>query len=103
MEYPWDIIKKAWALGLINSHIPKDCGMQIKCCSGSADKDNCSFCAFTSNPFPSYFFPLLFLSPLSASHLSPLFLSHVFYFSIPFIIILLPLSSLLSVVLKQFR
>jgi len=29
MEYPWDIIKKAWALGLMNSHIPKDCGMRI--------------------------------------------------------------------------
>jgi acyl-CoA dehydrogenase len=27
MEYPWDIIKKAWALGLVNTHIPKDCGM----------------------------------------------------------------------------
>jgi acyl-CoA dehydrogenase len=29
MEYPWDIIKKAWALGLLNTHIPKDCGTQI--------------------------------------------------------------------------
>jgi len=26
MEYPWDLIKKAWALGLINVHIPKHCG-----------------------------------------------------------------------------
>jgi acyl-CoA dehydrogenase len=29
MEYPWDVIKKAWALGLINIHIPKDYGTQI--------------------------------------------------------------------------
>jgi acyl-CoA dehydrogenase len=29
MEYPWDIVKKAWALGLVNNHIPKDFGMQI--------------------------------------------------------------------------
>jgi len=29
MEYPWDIIKKAWTLGLLNTHIPKDCGTQI--------------------------------------------------------------------------
>jgi len=26
MEYPWDIVKKAWALGLLNVHIPKDFG-----------------------------------------------------------------------------
>jgi hypothetical protein len=32
MEYPWDLIKKAWALGLINVHIPKHCGMQIRWC-----------------------------------------------------------------------
>lgn len=25
-EYPWDIIKKAWGLGLINTHIPSSCG-----------------------------------------------------------------------------
>ncbi|KAL5012183.1 hypothetical protein ScPMuIL_010734 [Solemya velum] len=25
-EYPWDIIKKAWALGLMNTHIPSDIG-----------------------------------------------------------------------------
>lgn len=25
-EYPWDIIKKAWSLGLINSHIPAEIG-----------------------------------------------------------------------------
>jgi acyl-CoA dehydrogenase len=29
MEYPWHIIKTAWALGLINTHIPKNCGTQI--------------------------------------------------------------------------
>ncbi|KAK7095108.1 medium-chain specific acyl-CoA dehydrogenase, mitochondrial-like [Littorina saxatilis] len=29
-EYPWDIIKKAWSLGLMNSHIPEHCGgMQL--------------------------------------------------------------------------
>lgn len=25
-EYPWEIIKKAWELGLTNSHIPADIG-----------------------------------------------------------------------------
>ncbi|XP_011503730.1 PREDICTED: probable medium-chain specific acyl-CoA dehydrogenase, mitochondrial [Ceratosolen solmsi marchali] len=25
-NYPWDIVKKAWALGLINHHIPQSCG-----------------------------------------------------------------------------
>lgn len=25
-EYPWDLVKKAWALGLINQHIPADVG-----------------------------------------------------------------------------
>ena len=25
-EYPWDILKKAWALGLMNGHIPQDIG-----------------------------------------------------------------------------
>ncbi|CAL1540798.1 unnamed protein product [Lymnaea stagnalis] len=25
-EYPWDLIKKAWSLGLMNSHIPTHCG-----------------------------------------------------------------------------
>lgn len=25
-EYPWDLVKKAWALGLINQHIPADIG-----------------------------------------------------------------------------
>jgi acyl-CoA dehydrogenase len=29
MEYPWDILKKAWAVGLINTHIPKHCGEKI--------------------------------------------------------------------------
>ncbi|GLG93518.1 Putative isovaleryl-coa dehydrogenase [Gryllus bimaculatus] len=26
MEYPWDIVKKAWALGLMNGHVPSHCG-----------------------------------------------------------------------------
>jgi acyl-CoA dehydrogenase len=26
MKYPWDILKKAWELGLSNCHIPKHCG-----------------------------------------------------------------------------
>lgn len=26
-KYPWDIIKKAWSLGLLNKHIPQHCGM----------------------------------------------------------------------------
>ncbi|XP_053380510.1 medium-chain specific acyl-CoA dehydrogenase, mitochondrial-like isoform X2 [Mercenaria mercenaria] len=25
-EYPWDVIKKVWEIGLINTHIPQDCG-----------------------------------------------------------------------------
>ncbi|XP_029055655.1 probable medium-chain specific acyl-CoA dehydrogenase, mitochondrial [Osmia bicornis bicornis] len=25
-KYPWDIIKKAWGLGLLNKHIPQHCG-----------------------------------------------------------------------------
>jgi acyl-CoA dehydrogenase len=25
-EYPWDIVKKAWELGLLNSHIPAELG-----------------------------------------------------------------------------
>lgn len=25
-EYPWDIVKKAHSIGLLNSHIPADCG-----------------------------------------------------------------------------
>lgn len=25
-EYPWDIVKKAWELGLMNGHIPVHCG-----------------------------------------------------------------------------
>lgn len=26
-KYPWDIIKKAWSLGLLHKHIPKYCGI----------------------------------------------------------------------------
>lgn len=25
-EYPWDIVKKAWSLGLMNNHIPQEFG-----------------------------------------------------------------------------
>ncbi|XP_020709918.1 probable medium-chain specific acyl-CoA dehydrogenase, mitochondrial isoform X2 [Athalia rosae] len=25
-KYPWDIVKKAWSLGLLNGHIPQHCG-----------------------------------------------------------------------------
>ncbi|KAG8231857.1 hypothetical protein J437_LFUL015120, partial [Ladona fulva] len=25
MAYPWDIVKKAWSLGLMNGHIPTHC------------------------------------------------------------------------------
>ncbi|KAK9300720.1 hypothetical protein QLX08_006681 [Tetragonisca angustula] len=25
-KYPWDIVKKAWSLGLLNKHIPEHCG-----------------------------------------------------------------------------
>lgn len=34
-EYPWDIIKKAWSLGLLNKHIPQYCGgMEISTFDG---------------------------------------------------------------------
>lgn len=26
-EYPWDIVKKAWSIGLLNKSIPQHCGM----------------------------------------------------------------------------
>ena len=25
-QYPWEIIRSAWEMGLINSHIPQHCG-----------------------------------------------------------------------------
>lgn len=25
-EYPWDVVKKAHAVGLLNTHVPADCG-----------------------------------------------------------------------------
>lgn len=28
-KYPWDIIKKAWSIGLLNKHIPQHCGMFV--------------------------------------------------------------------------
>lgn len=28
-KYPWDIIKKAWSLGLMNGHVPAHCGKSI--------------------------------------------------------------------------
>lgn len=32
MEYPWDIIKKGWELGLLNAHIPQHCGgLELTC------------------------------------------------------------------------
>lgn len=30
-KYPWDIIKKAWNVGLLNKHIPQHCGMLDLC------------------------------------------------------------------------
>lgn len=26
-KYPWDLVKKAWSLGLLNKHVPQHCGM----------------------------------------------------------------------------
>ncbi|RXG69419.1 Medium-chain specific acyl-CoA dehydrogenase, mitochondrial, partial [Armadillidium vulgare] len=35
MEYPWDLVKKAWELGLINIHIPQEYGgMGMNCLEG---------------------------------------------------------------------
>lgn len=32
MKYPWDIMKKAWELGLSNCHIPQHCGgLELSC------------------------------------------------------------------------
>ena len=31
LQYPWDVIKKAHALGLLNGHIPEHCGEYISC------------------------------------------------------------------------
>lgn len=28
-KYPWDIIKKAWSLGLMNGHIPQEYGKYL--------------------------------------------------------------------------
>lgn len=28
-EYPWPIVKKAWSVGLMNSHVPEHCGNDI--------------------------------------------------------------------------
>lgn len=28
-EYPWELVKKAWSLGLTNGHIPQHCGKKI--------------------------------------------------------------------------
>lgn len=28
-KYPWDVIKKAWSLGLMNGHIPQEYGMHL--------------------------------------------------------------------------
>lgn len=28
-KYPWDVIKKAWSLGLMNGHIPQEYGMYL--------------------------------------------------------------------------
>ena len=25
-EFPWDIVKKAWSVGLMNGHVPEHCG-----------------------------------------------------------------------------
>lgn len=25
-DYPWPIVKKAWELGLMNTHVPQHCG-----------------------------------------------------------------------------
>jgi Acyl-CoA dehydrogenases len=81
MEYPWEIIKKAWALGLVNTHIPKHCGMQIRCCSSREVRDNCSFCVFISNPFRlisflCYFCPFICLTSSSSIPLPCLLFFH---------------------------
>lgn len=28
-KYPWEIVKKAWSLGLLNKHVPPHCGIFI--------------------------------------------------------------------------
>lgn len=29
MEFPWDIVKKAWSIGLLNGHIPVEFGIYL--------------------------------------------------------------------------
>lgn len=34
-EYPWDLVRKAWSLGLLNVHIPADLGgADLSCVTG---------------------------------------------------------------------
>lgn len=28
-KYPWDVIKKAWSVGLMNGHVPQEYGMSL--------------------------------------------------------------------------
>ena len=35
MEFPWEPFKKAWELGLVNTHIPEHCGgLGLGCMEG---------------------------------------------------------------------
>lgn len=43
-EYPWDIIRKAWKLGLMNVHIPADIGgLDLSCVTGSIIAEEMSY------------------------------------------------------------
>jgi alkylation response protein AidB-like acyl-CoA dehydrogenase len=103
MEYPWEVVKKAWSVGLCNTNIPKHCGTQIRCCSGSEVRDNCSFVSLSQAPSLFFLFFLIFVS-LAASYLPQ-------YISFPCLLIIHPFHRqscapsffTLHCVKKQFR
>lgn len=43
-EYPWDLIRKAWGLGLLNCHIPAEFGgMDLSCVTDCLISEELSF------------------------------------------------------------
>lgn len=43
-EYPWDVIRKAWSLGLMNVHIPAEIGgMDLSCVTGCLIAEELSY------------------------------------------------------------
>lgn len=43
-EYPWDLIKKAWKLGLLNCHVPIEYGgLDLSCLTGCVIAEELSY------------------------------------------------------------